>query len=84
MGYLPYLVITSTDVRDSETQWLDSLLETLAEDEGDDYSSDSEIHISVLSVDEDDGHLLSPAFSPLSSPDDQLHMYFRSVAQNED
>jgi len=67
-----FLSSHSTDVHDSEAQWLDSLLETLAEDEDDDYPSDSEIHPSVSPADEDDYHLLSPALSPLSSSDD-LH-----------
>ncbi len=77
-----FLSSHSTDVYDSEAQWLDSLLETLAEDEDDDYPSDSEIHISVLPVDEDDDHLLSPAFSPLSSSDDlhQSHFYSSPVS----
>jgi len=66
-----FLSSHSTDVHDSEAQWLDSLLETLAEDEDDDYPSDSD-HPSVLPADEDDDHLLSPSLSPLSSSDD-LH-----------
>lgn len=67
-----FLSSHSTDVHDSEAQWLDSLLETLAEDEDDDYPSDSEIHPSASPTDEDDDHLLSPSLSPLSSSDD-LH-----------
>lgn len=62
----------STESHDSEAQWLDSLLETLAEDEDDDYPSDSEMHTSTLPVDEDDDQLLSPTLSPLASSDD-LH-----------
>lgn len=64
--------VSTPDAHDSEAQWLDSLLETLAEDEDDDYPSDSEIHTSTLPVDEDDDQLLSPSLSPLASSED-LH-----------
>lgn len=77
-----FLSSHSTDVHDSEAQWLDSLLETLAEDEDDDYPSDPEIHPSVSPTDEDDDHLLSPTVSPLSSSDDlhQSRFYSSSVS----
>jgi hypothetical protein len=54
----------------SEAEWLDSLLETLAEDEDDDFPSDSDVHASALPVDEDDDQLLSPSVSPLASSED--------------
>ncbi|KAJ3568884.1 hypothetical protein NP233_g5421 [Leucocoprinus birnbaumii] len=72
----------SADAHDSEAQWLDSLLETLAEDEDDDYHypSDSDPH-SSLPVDEDDDQLLSPTLSPLASSEDlhQTRFYSSSV-----
>lgn len=66
---------------DAEAQWLDSLLETLAEDEDDDYPSDSDHH-SALPVDEDDDQLLSPSLSPLASSEDlhQSRFYPSSVS----
>jgi len=72
----------SPDSHDSEAQWLDSLLETLAEDEDDDDPSDSEIHAPPLPVDEDDDQLLSPTLSPLASSDDlhQSRFYSSSVS----
>ncbi|KAF5358035.1 hypothetical protein D9756_001935 [Leucocoprinus leucothites] len=71
----------STDTHDSEAQWLDSLLETLAEDEDDDYPSDSDPH-STLPADEDDDQLLSPTLSPLASSEDlhQPRFYSHSVS----
>jgi len=65
----------------AEAQWLDSLLETLAEDEDDDYPSDSDHH-SALPVDEDDEQLLSPSLSPLASSEDlyQSRFYSSSVS----
>ena len=62
---------------EAEAQWLDSLLETLAEDEDDDYPSDSDHH-SVLPVDEDDDQLLSPSLSPLASSEDLYQSRFFS------
>lgn len=72
----------SADAHDSEAQWLDSLLETLAEDEDDEYPSDSEVHHSTLPVDEDDDQLLSPTLSPLASSEDlhQSRFYSPSVS----
>lgn len=55
----------SAAVNTSEAQWLDSLLETLGDDEDDDFSADSDTHI--LPVDDDDDQLLSPLVSPMSS-----------------
>jgi len=63
--------LVSSRAAEAEAQWLDSLLETLAEDEDDDYPSDSDHH-STLPVDEDDDQLLSPSLSPLASSED-LH-----------
>jgi len=62
---------------EAEAQWLDSLLETLAEDEDDDYPSDSDHH-SALPVDEDDDQLLSPSLSPLASSEDLYQSRFFS------
>ncbi|KAI0747920.1 hypothetical protein C8Q80DRAFT_1169092 [Daedaleopsis nitida] len=58
----------SADVGDSETQWLDSLLEDLVDDDED---VDAATSISVIPVDEDD-EPLSPYCSPMSSSDDLL------------
>lgn len=64
----------------SEAEWLDSLLETLAEDDDDDFPSDSEVHASTLPVDEDDDQLLSPSVSPLASSEDlPQSRFFNSV-----
>ncbi|KXN82600.1 hypothetical protein AN958_02451 [Leucoagaricus sp. SymC.cos] len=72
----------SADAHDSEAQWLDSLLETLADDGDDDYPSDSEVHHSILPADEDDDQLLSPTLSPLASSEDlhQSRFYSPSVS----
>jgi len=63
----------------SEAAWLDSLLETLG-DEDDDTSPD--VHVSVHPVDDDD--TISPLMSPMSSSDDlsdpQLHYYPSPIA----
>lgn len=62
--------VSDQDAHNSEAEWLDSLLETLAEDEDDDFPSDSDVHTSALPVDEDDDQLLSPSVSPLASSED--------------
>ncbi|KAG5647155.1 hypothetical protein DXG03_001110 [Asterophora parasitica] len=55
----------------SEAQWLDSLLETLGDEDEDDYHYAPNHTVSILPVDEDDDQLLiSPMGSPLSSTDD--------------
>ncbi|TFK42995.1 hypothetical protein BDQ12DRAFT_644989 [Crucibulum laeve] len=65
----------TSEVKTSEAQWLDSLLETLGDDEEDDYNS---VNVSVSAADDDDDHFLSPLVSPMSSSDDlpnQSHYY---------
>lgn len=57
---------TTEEAKVSEAQWLDSLLETLADDDDDDFSVDSEHHISTLPADDDE----FPLYSPMSSSDD--------------
>ena len=54
----------------SEAQWLDSLLETLGDDDDDDFNVDSENNISTLPTDDDEFPLYSPVVSPMSSSDD--------------
>ncbi|THU90697.1 hypothetical protein K435DRAFT_780328 [Dendrothele bispora CBS 962.96] len=61
----------------SEAQWLDSLLETLGDDDDDDFSVDN---VSVLQPDDDDDHMLSPIVSPMSSSDDLSSVDFSSQA----
>jgi len=62
------LVSESTEeAKASEAQWLDSLLQTLGDDDDDDF--DSEQNISSLPTDEDEFPLYSPILSPMSSSD---------------
>jgi len=62
---------SSTDeAKASEAQWLDSLLETLGDDDDDDFSVDSEHHLSALPADDDEFPLYSSMVSPISSPGD--------------
>jgi len=56
------------EVNTSEAAWLDSLLENLADDD-EDYS-DTDVHVSILPVDDEDDQSLSPSISPMSSSDD--------------
>lgn len=57
-------------VTSSEAEWLDSLLETLGDDD-DDFTADSDVHVSILPVDDDDDDpSYSPLMSPMSSSDD--------------
>lgn len=58
----------------AEAQWLDSLLETLGDDDDDDFN------VGHLPADDDDDHLLlSPLPSPMSSSDDLVSQtYFHS------
>ncbi|KAJ7172645.1 hypothetical protein C8R46DRAFT_1162026 [Mycena filopes] len=60
----------SPEVNASEAAWLDSLLETLGEDDDDDFSADSDVHVSVVPVDDDEDLATSPPISPMSSSDD--------------
>lgn len=56
-------------VNSSEADWLDSLLETLGDEDEDEFTVD--VHVSMLPVDDDDDQLLfSPMVSPMSSSDD--------------
>jgi hypothetical protein len=59
----------------SEAQWLDSLLETLGEDDEDDFGVDSG---SVLQADDDYDQILSSLPSPMSSSDDLLNQSYLS------
>ncbi|KIJ17445.1 hypothetical protein PAXINDRAFT_98421 [Paxillus involutus ATCC 200175] len=65
-----------TDMNASEAEWLDSLLETLCEDEFS--SGDEEVRVSVVAVEDDEDTPLSPLTSPMSSSDDLLnqHAYY--------
>jgi hypothetical protein len=58
---------TTEEAMASEAQWLDSLLQTLGDDD-DDFSVDS--NISTLPADDDEFPLYSPIVSPMSSSDD--------------
>ena len=61
----------ATDVNASETEWLDSLLEQLVDEDEDEFSVDPDANLSLLPTDEDDDQFfLSPTVSPMSSTDD--------------
>ncbi|KAF5324422.1 hypothetical protein D9611_004271 [Ephemerocybe angulata] len=67
----------------SEAQWLDSLLETLGDDDDDYFGADSDPQI-TSSTEDDDEHLFSPSASPMSSSDELPHMqpsYFSPSVQ---
>jgi hypothetical protein len=53
------------DSNASEAEWLDSLLETLGDDDDDDFNVDADVH---SPHDDEDQMLLSPLISPLVSP----------------
>ena len=57
---------TTEEAKASEAQWLDSLLETLGDDDDDDFGVDSEHHISASPTDDDE----FPLYSPMSSSGD--------------
>jgi hypothetical protein len=62
-----------TGVSASEAEWLDSLLEDLADEDEGDFNASPDICVSILPVDDDDDDsLLSPLISPMSSSDDLL------------
>lgn len=61
------------EAQTSEAQWLDSLLETLGDDDDDYFGADSDPQISSTSEDEDE-QLFSPSASPMSSSDELPHM----------
>ena len=61
---------STEEAKASEAQWLDSLLETLGDDDDDDFSVDSEHHMSILPADDDEFPLYNPVVSPMSSSDD--------------
>jgi hypothetical protein len=63
----PDLENPAVEKNDSEAQWLNSLLETLGDDD-DDFAPESEVQ-GLPVVDDDDDHL-SPLPSPMSSSDD--------------
>jgi hypothetical protein len=60
------------DVNASEAEWLDSLLETLG-DEDEEFNADSDIQGSILRADDDDDQPCSPLISPMSSSDDLIN-----------
>jgi len=60
----------SSEVNASEAAWLDSLLEILGEDDDDDFSTDSDVHVSVVPVDDDEDLPQSPPISPSCSSED--------------
>jgi len=60
----------SEEAKASEAQWLDSLLQTLGDDDDDDFSVDSEHPTSTLPADDDEFPHYSPMVSPMSSSDD--------------
>lgn len=60
----------ATDVNASEAEWLNSLLETLGDDDDDYFSADSDVQVSTLPADDDEDLSLSPMCSPMSSSDD--------------
>lgn len=61
----------TADVNASEAEWLDSLLERLGDDDEDEFTADSDSSVSLIPADDDeDGLLLSPLGSPMSSSDD--------------
>jgi len=66
----------ATEVNASEAAWLDSLLETLGEDDDDDFSADSDVHVSVEPVDDDEDLTQSPPISPMSSSDDLTIQFY--------
>lgn len=66
----------SSEVNASEAAWLDSLLETLSEDDDDDLSADADVHISVVPVDDDEDLAQSPPISPMSSSDDLINQCY--------
>ncbi|KAH7924551.1 hypothetical protein BV22DRAFT_1066479 [Leucogyrophana mollusca] len=63
------------DVNASEAEWLDSLLETLCEGGEDEFSSDRDISVTVVPVDDDEDASISPLLSPMSSSDDLLNQH---------
>ena len=60
------------DANASEADWLDSLLETLG-DEDEDFNADSDVQVSILRADDDDDQPCSPLISPMSSSDDLVN-----------
>jgi len=60
------------DANASEAEWLDSLLETLG-DEDEDFNADSDVNVSNPRVDDDDDQPCSPPISPMSSSDDLIN-----------
>ncbi|KAF9227877.1 hypothetical protein BS17DRAFT_726495 [Gyrodon lividus] len=65
------------DMNASEAEWLDSLLETLCEDEFGS-GADVDVRVSVVAVEDEEDTPLSPLTSPMSSSDDllNLHAYY--------
>ncbi|TFY68899.1 hypothetical protein EVG20_g3371 [Dentipellis fragilis] len=62
---------SDTDLTSSQEQWFDSLLETLGDDSEDD--EDSDAHLSVIHVDDDEEFsAFTPPSSPMSSTDDLI------------
>jgi len=76
-----YKLNSGADPNVSEAAWLDSLLETLGDE--DDYCAGNDVHVSVIPVDDEDDSV-SPLVSPMSSSEDlvhqQLHYYPSPIA----
>jgi hypothetical protein len=63
----------------SEAAWLDSLLESLEDDDNEEFNMDSDVNISTLPVDDDEdllSPLISPLMSPMSSSDDLVNQSY--------
>ena len=52
----------------SEAEWLDSLLESLGDDDDEEFNMDPDVTALALPADDDDDSLFSPLISPLTSP----------------
>lgn len=66
----PHTVHTEEASTGDESQWLDSLLENLEDDEDEDFKVVNPASVLHLPVSDDDSEPLSPLYSPMSSSDD--------------
>jgi hypothetical protein len=69
----------SLEVNASEATWLDSLLETLGDDDDNEFSAGPVVNVSVVPVDEDEDLPQSPPISPMcseSSEDPTTQSYY--------
>jgi hypothetical protein len=63
----------------SEAEWLDSLLESLGDDDDEEFNMDPDVTASTLPADDDDDSfspLISPLTSPMSSSDDLVNQSY--------